>query len=200
MVDLNALIRRAQALLLTPFTEWPVIAAEPATAAGIFRNYVLVLAAVPAVCGFFKVSVIGYAWHGFRVYRLGVGAGLSAALVFYVVTLLAVYVLAVIVDALAPNFGGEPNRTQALKLVAYSYTASWVAGVGRLLPWLSALVALAGAAYSVYLLYVGLPSVMRVPRERVAGYTAVIVIIAIIIGYLVEVITGGIAGAVPGLD
>jgi len=200
MVDLNALLQRVRALLLAPVAEWPVIAAEPATPAGLYREYILFLAAIPAICGFVKVSLIGYAWHGFRIYRLGIGAGVSAALVFYAMTLIAVYVIAVIVDALAPNFGGEQSRVQALKLVAYSYTASWIAGFGRLLPWLSALVALAGAAYSVYLLYLGLPTVMRVPAERSAGYTAAIVIIAIVVGYLVEVITGGIAGAVPGLD
>jgi hypothetical protein len=193
-VDLNRLIQRARSLLVSPRTEWPVIAAEPATAGDLFRNYFLVLAAIAPVCGFVKTSLIGYAWHGFRVYRRGMGAGLTAALVEYVVSLVAMYVLAVIVDALAPNFGGQPSRIQALKVVGYSYTAFWVAGVARLLPGLSGIVALVGALYGVYLLYLGMPHAMKVQAERAMPYTAVTVIIALVLGWIIALITGGING------
>jgi hypothetical protein len=119
---------------------------------------------------------------------------LTAAIVEYVVSLLGVYVLAVIIEALAPNFAGESNRIQALKVAGYSYTASWIAGCAQILPGLYGLVALAGAIYSVYLLYLGLPSTMKVLPERAGGYTAVTVISALILGWIIAVITGGITG------
>ncbi len=193
-MDLNKIIQRARALLVSPRTEWPVIAAEPATVQDLYREYIIVLAAIPPICQFVKTSILGYAWHGFRIYRLGVGAGLTAAIVEYVISLLGVYVLAVIIEALAPNFAGESNRIQALKVAGYSYTASWIAGCAQILPGLYGLVALAGAIYSVYLLYLGLPSTMKVLPERAAGYTAVTVIIALILGWIIAVITGGITG------
>lgn len=193
-MDLNKIIQRARALLVSPRTEWPVIAAEPATVQDLYREYIMVLAAIPPICQFVKTSILGYAWHGFRIYRLGVGAGLTAAIVEYVISLLGVYVLAVIIEALAPNFAGESNRIQALKVAGYSYTASWIAGCAQILPGLYGLVALAGAIYSVYLLYLGLPSTMKVLPERAAGYTAVTVIIALILGWIIAVITGGITG------
>jgi hypothetical protein len=193
-MDTNRLIQRARTLLVSPQTQWPVIAAEPATVADLYREYILVLAAIPPVCGFIKTSLIGYAWHSFQVYRLGIGPGLTGACVGYAISLAVVYVLAVIVDALAPNFGGQQDRIQALKVTAYAYTAIWVAGFGALLPALYAVIALAGAAYSVYLLYLGLPSTMKVPPERTAGYTAVIAIIALVVTWVIGLITGGIAG------
>jgi hypothetical protein len=193
-MDLNKIIQRARALLVSPRTEWPVIAAEPATVQGLYREYIMILAAIPPVCQFVKTSILGYAWHGFRIYRLGIGAGLTAAVVEYVVSLLGVYVLAVIIEALAPNFAGEANRIQALKVAGYSYTASWIAGCAQILPGLYGLVALAGAIYSVYLLYLGLPSTMKVLPERAGGYTAVTVIIALILGWIIAMITGGITG------
>jgi Yip1 domain len=201
-MDLNKLIQRARSVLVSPRTEWPAIAAAPATVADLFRDYFAVLAAIPPVCGFVKISLIGYAWHGFRVYRRGIAPGLSAALVEYIVSLVAVYALAVIVDALAPNFAGQPSRIQALKLVGYAYTAAWVAGFARLLPGLAGLIALAGGIYSVYLLYLGLPHTMKVPAERVAPYTAVVVVIALLIGWLIALITGGLYGTTlpDGLD
>jgi len=193
-MDLNKVIQRARALLVTPRTEWPVIAAEPATVQGLYRDYFMVLAAIPPVCQFVKVSILGYAWHGFRVYRIGMGAGLSGAIVEYVTSLAAIYVLAIIVEALAPNFGGESNRIQALKVSGYAYTASWVAGVGLILPGLSGLIALAGAIYSVYLFYLGLPSTMKVLPERATGFTAIVVISGFVLGWIIAVVTGGITG------
>ena len=193
-MDLNKIIQRARALLVSPRTEWPVIAAEPATVQDLYREYIMILAAIPPICQFVKTTILGYAWHGFRIYRLGVGAGLTAAIVEYVASLLGVYVLAVIIEALAPNFAGESNRIQALKVAGYSYTASWIAGCAQILPGLYGLVALAGAIYSVYLLYLGLPSTMKVLPERAAGYTAVTVIIALILGWIIAMITGGITG------
>jgi hypothetical protein len=193
-MDLNKIIQRARALLVSPRTEWPVIAAEPATVQGLYREYILILAAIPPVCRFVKTSILGYAWHGFRIFRLGIGAGLTAAIVEYVVSLVGVYVLAVIIEAMAPNFAGQANRIQALKVAGYSYTASWIAGCAQILPGLYQLVAVAGAIYSVYLLYLGLPSTMKVLPERAGGYTAVVVVIALILGWIIAVITGGITG------
>jgi hypothetical protein len=193
-MDLNRIIQRARALLVSPRTEWPLIAAEPATVQGLYREYIMILAAIPPICQFVKASVLGYAWHGFRVYRLGIGAGLTAAIVGYAISLAGVYLLAVIIEALAPNFAGESNRIQALKVAGYSYTASWIAGAAQILPGLYGLVALAGAIYSVYLLYLGLPSTMKVLPERATAYTAVVVISALILGWIIAVIAGGITG------
>jgi Yip1 domain len=198
-MDLNKVIQRARSLLVSPRTEWPVIAAEPATVTNLYRGYIMIMAAIPPICEFVKVSVLGYAWHGFRIYRRGVGPGLAAAIVEYGILLLTVYVLAVIIELLAPNFAGQPNRVQALKVAGYSYTASWVAGFAQLLPGLYALFALAGAIYSVFLLYLGLPSTMKVVPEQAGGYTAVIAIIALVVGWIIALIMGGITG-VPLFD
>jgi Yip1 domain len=193
-MDLNKIIERARSLLVSPRTEWPVIAAEPATVAGLYRDYIVVVAAVPPICQFVKTSILGYAWHGFRVYRLGFGTGLTGAIVEYALSLLAVYVLAVIIESLAPSFAGQPSRVQALKVAGYSYTASWAAGVAQILPGLYALFALAGAIYSVFLLYLGLPGTMKILPERAAGYTAVTAVIALVIGWIIASIKGGITG------
>ena len=193
-MDLNKVNQRARSLLVSPRTEWPVIAAEPATVTDLYRDYIMIMAAIPPICEFVKVSLLGYAWHGFRVYRRGIGPGLAAAIVEYVISLIAVYVLAVIIESLAPNFGGQPNRVQALKVAGYSYTASWVAGFAQILPGLYALFALAGAIYSVFLLYLGLPSTMKVLPEQAGGYTAVIAIIALVVGWVIALITSGITG------
>lgn len=192
-MDIDKVIQRAKAILLTPKTEWPLIAAEPATVADLYKNYIVVLAAIPAVFGFIKGSLIGYSLFGATV-KVPVMMGITNMILTYGLSLGLVYVLALIVDALAPNFAGEKNPVQALKLVAYSYTATWVASVAVILPWLGTLIAFAAAVYGIYLIYLGLPHTMKCPPERAGGYTAVTVVIAIVLGFVMAAIVGGIAG------
>lgn len=192
-MDINRLIARARAILVSPRTEWPVIAAEAETVAGLYKNYILVLAAIPAVAGFIKMAIFGYGAMGITI-RVPFGSALASAIVSYVLSLVLVYVVALIVDAVAPNFGGQKSPIQALKVVAYAYTASWVAGIGLLIPWLGWLIALAGGIYAIYLLYLGLPVLMRAPQEKAGAYTAVTVIIALVLGWIIGLVVAGMTG------
>ena len=192
-MDINKVIARAKAILLTPKTEWPVIAGEPATVSDLYKNYIMIVAAIPAVFGFIKGTLIGYGAFGIHV-RTPFGSGLAAAIVGYALSLALVYVMALIIDALAPSFGGQKNPLQALKVTAYAYTASWVAGIGQIIPGLGWLIAIAGAVYGIYLFYLGLPVLMKAPQDKAAGYTAVSIIIAIVLGWILALIVGGIVG------
>jgi len=186
-VDLNKLMARVKAILLTPKSEWSVIAGEPATVADLYKGYAIWLAAIPVIFTFLEMSVIG-------TFRIGVGAGLTTMVLGYAMALAMLYVLALIVDALAPSFGGQKNNIQAFKVVVYAYTASWVAGIAQIVPVLGLLLMIAGGIYSIYLMYLGLPQTMKCPPEKAAGYTAVIVIIAIVVGAVIGAVVGGIAG------
>jgi hypothetical protein len=192
-MDFNKLIARVKAILTTPKTEWPVIAAEPATVADLYKNYIVWLAAVPAVCQFIKGSFIGYGMLGVH-YRTPIGAGITGLVVGYALSLALVYVVALIVDALAPTFSGQKNQVQALKTVAYAWTASWVGGVGALIPWLGFLIMLAAGIYSIYLLFLGLPHTMKNPPDKSGGYTAVTIVIAIVLGWIIGLVVAGIVG------
>jgi hypothetical protein len=189
-VDLNKLIARAKAILLTPKTEWPVIAAEPDTVGGLFASYIAILALVPALCGFLRMSVIGISMPFLGSYRVGMGSGLSTAVLSYVLALVGVFVVSLIVNALAPTFGGQKDKVQALKAVAYSYTAGWVASVIGLVPGLGIIAALAGLVYGLYLLYLGLPPTMKCPPDKAVGYTVVTVICAIVVAILAQYVVG----------
>jgi hypothetical protein len=193
-MDFNHVIARAKAILLTPKTEWPVIAAEPATTSSIFTGYVLLLAALPAVATFIKATVFGYSAWILGTYRMSMGAGLSMALTGYVMSLIGIFVLALVIDALAPSFGATKDRTQAIKTAAYAYTAGWVGGIGVIIPGIGTLIALAGGIYGIYLLYVGLPFTMKCPPEKATGYTVVIIVAAIIIYIIIGAVTGSVVG------
>lgn len=193
-MDFNKLLARAKAILFAPKQEWPVIAAEPTTVADLYKGYIIPLAAIPAIFGFLQMSVIGMSMPFAGTVRIGVGTGLTTMIVGYVIALVMAYVMALIVDALAPTFGGQKSNIQALKVVAYAYTASWLASIAQIVPGLGILILLAGGIYSIYLLYLGLPQTMKCPPEKAAGYTAVTIIIAIVLGFVTAAVVGSIAG------
>jgi hypothetical protein len=192
-MDFNKLIARVKAILLTPKTEWPVIAAEEASTGGLYKNYIIWLAGISALASFISISLIGRSMMMFGTFRFSIAAGLTRAIVNLALTLVFTWLFAWLVDALAPTFGGQKNRIQALKAVAYAFTAGWVASIAVILPVLGSLIALAGAIYGIYLLYLGLPHTMKCPPEKAAGYTAATVVIAIVAGWILFAVFWGIA-------
>lgn len=190
-----ALVARVKGILLRPAEEWAKIDTEADTIGDIYRRHVLPFAAIPAVAHFIGSTVFGYSAMGFT-FRPSVGAALGTALVQYGAALVGVFVLALIIDALAPTFDATPNRVQAFKVAAYSATASWVAGIFGLVPALAVLTLL--GLYSLYLLYLGLPKLMRAPEAKALGYTAVVIIAAIVVALLLSLIMAPVSGLFSG--
>ena len=182
-----ALVDRVKNILLTPRTEWQVIDAETTTVADLYKGYIIPLAAIGPIC-----MAIGWSVFGLRVpflgtYRPPMVNTLTTAVVQYVATLIGIYILAMIIDKLAPTFNGTPGMIQALKVAAYASTASWVAGIFGLVPALSFLGIL--GAYSLYLLYLGLPVLMKAPAEKALSYTVVVILCAIVLFMLIGFLT-----------
>jgi hypothetical protein len=169
---------RVKDILLSPQTEWPVIDTEPTTPAELYKQYIVPLAAIGPVA-----QLLGWLVFGVHGYRPPIVSALATTLVQYVLTLAGTYVLALIIDALAPTFNGKKNLLQALKVTAYSMTAAWIAGIFALIPPLTPLTIL--GLYSVYLLYLGLPILMKTPRDKALVYTGVVLIAAIVVSVLV---------------
>ena len=183
------LVARAKGILLDPRAEWRTIAAEQATPAALITGYVAILAAIPAVCGFIGTSIVGIAG-----YRTPLFAGLLSAIVGYLVTLAGVFIVAFVIDALAPTFGGRKDFISAMKVAAYAPTAAWLASVFMALPVLAILAAL--GLYSLYLFYLGLPVLMRAPQERALGYFLAVMVGVIIVWAIILFLPGRLFGLV----
>ena len=170
---------RVKAILFRPKQEWETISRETTTIPELYRNYVMILAAIGPVASVIGMSIVGIHLPLVGTFRVSIFTSISSAFVHYILTLVAVYVLAIIIDALAPTFSGEKNINQAFKVAIYSHTPGWVVSVVGIIPSLSSLVIL--GLYGLYLLYLGLPVLMKAPKEKSAGYTTAVVIAAILI-------------------
>jgi Yip1 domain len=174
------LINRVQSILLKPKATWPIIEAEPASVGSLYKNYVMILALIPAIGSFIGLSVIGYG-GGFRAPII---SGVVTMAMGYLLSLVMVFVQALITDALAPAFEATKNQASALKLSAYGSTASFIGGIFNLLPQLSFIGAVVGL-YGIYLFYTGLPVLMKCPPKKTIPYTLAVVVCAIVGGVIV---------------
>jgi hypothetical protein len=187
-----ALVDRVKNILLTPSTEWQVIDGEATTPGALYAGYIVPLAAIGPIAQVIGSTVFGYGmpFTG-HAWRMPIGAALSGAVVRYVLSLIAVYLLALIIDALAPTFDGTKSQIQALKVSAYASTASWVAGIFALVPGLRVLGIL--GLYSLYLLYLGLPVLMKASAEKAVAYTAVVILAAVVLFMIVGAVVARLA-------
>jgi hypothetical protein len=167
------LVDRIKGIVMDPRNEWPKIAAEPATVQSLYTGWIMILAAIGPVA--LLVSL-----HSIQL-----------AIAQYVLSLIITFVLALIVDALAPSFGGEKDFIASLKLTAYSYTVAWLAGIFYLLGILGGLVALLATIYALYTFFLGAPVLKKSTLERAVPFTLVIVLCGIVLGVLARYVFSG---------
>ena len=191
------IVDRVKNILLTPRTEWPVIAGETSSTGDLMGGYVAPLAGISVLCGFVGHSIVGTSLPFLGTYRMPIVAGIGIAVFTFVMAFVGIFILSLIINALAPTFGGEKNSAQAMKVAVYSYTPAWIAGVLGIIPALG-LIGVLISLYGLYLLYLGLPRLMKNPEEKSIGYTAVVVICAIVIGFVVSLMAGGLMALTGG--
>lgn len=173
------LIGRVRDILLRPKDMWPVIRDETSTVKDLTQSYAAILALVPALAEVIGTVLVGHTFMGMR-HRTTLASGLAHGLISYAASLACMFFIAFILNALAPRFDSRKNFTQAFKLVVYSWTASWVAGILLLFPSLSWLATL-GSFYSLYMFYVGLPLLMETPRDKLVVYFLVVIALSIVV-------------------
>ena len=187
------IVQRAKNICLTPATEWAAIEAETTSTGQLIMGYAAPLAAIPAIAGFIGGSLLGLTpFVGY--YRVPIIAGFVSAVLGFGLTLVGIFVLSLVIDALAPTFGGQKNSLQALKVAVYCCTPAWLAGVLNIVPLLGIL-GIFAALYGLYLLYLGLPRLMKCPEDKAIPYTAVVVVCAIVLAIVIGAIGGIFLGA-----
>ena len=172
---MNALVR-AKAILVDPAAGWRGIEKEIGDPAYLLSRYVAVLALIPALASFIGATLIGVVTASGAVLRADLIDGLFGAIFSYATSCAIVLLLGLIIDLLAPLFGGRRDFEDAFKLAVYSFTPLWVAGIFLLLPGLRFL--LLTGAYGIYLFFIGAPRLTKVPEQQAVNFTVVILICA----------------------
>jgi Yip1 domain len=191
------IVARAKAITLNPAATWPVIEAEQHDAKSLFVPYLLILAAIPAVCSFIGLSLVGIGGFGFN-FRIPIASGLAMMITTYILSLVMTFGMGWLTSVLAPTFGGQSNLVQGLKLAVFGGTPMMLAGVFNVLPALS-IIGLLVALYSLYVMYLGLPVLMKNPKEKTIVYMVVLIIASIISGVLLGMVSRAFTPSMGGM-
>ena len=186
------LVERVRNILFDPQSEWAVIDAEPTGIRELYARYVVPLALIPAVAGLIGGSLVGIGVPGVGTVRVGVGAGLFGAVLQFLLLLGFVYVLALVINTLAQFFGGRMDIVAAFKVAAYASTPAWLAGVFAVVP-AFAFLSVVGL-YGLYLLFIGLPLLMRARPDTAFTYTAAVAGASMVLALMVAGMLGLVAG------
>jgi hypothetical protein len=168
-----SIVDRVKGIIVDPRSEWIKVAAEPATVQSIYTGWIMILAAIGPLA--LLVATHSLQW----------------ALAQYVLSLIVTFVLALIVDSLAPSFGGTKDFIASLKLTAYSYTAAWLAGIFNLLGMLGGLLGLIATIYAFYTFFLGAPLLKKASPEKAVPFTLIVVLCGIVLGILAGYVFSG---------
>ncbi len=172
------IVDRARNIILSPNTEWNVISAETPQRNQIIVGYVIPLAGLAAIAAFIGYGFIGVSAFGVKF--VGLDWGLFQAISKFISALLSVFITALVLDTLAPNFNSQKNFDRSLQLVAYAFTPVWIGDFLAIFPPLAIIGTLFGI-YGLYLMYIGIPKLKFTPEDKHVGYFVVCIIVTVIV-------------------
>jgi len=155
-------------LFTSPREEWRRIREENCTIGKCYCSYVFILAAIPPISGYFGTTLFGWEIGGREAIKLSHDSALIIALSYYLVMLVGIFSVGFMIHWMGKTYGTEQPLPRCMSLAAYVATPMFLVGIFELMPilWLNFLLGLPALAYTVYLLYTGVPEMMGVSEER----------------------------------
>ena len=139
--------------------------------------HILIVALIPAVCCYYATVHIGWSVGVGDPIRISQSSAQVMAASMYFGLIIGVFSLSFLIQWMAKTFDSKPDFVQALELASYTATPLLMVGITALFPvlWFVAIAGLAAVAYSVYLLYTGVPILMNIPEEEGFMYSSSVV-------------------------
>jgi hypothetical protein len=179
---------RAISILKSPLSELTKVKSEGISKNDIIKQYIAILALIPAIAYIIGMGIVGVNLGMFGSFRYPIESAVVGGILMYILSIVDVYIIGIVINALAPSFASKQDENQAMKLAAYSATAGLVGGIFNIIPVLS-IIALLFALYGLYILYLGIPVLMETPKDKALGYTIVVIVVALVVYFIIGAIT-----------
>ena len=155
-------------LFFHPKQEWEAIRNENCTIGKCYCSYVFILAAIPPIAGYIGTTNFGWEIAGREAVKLSSDSALIIAIAYYLVMLVGVFSMGFMIHWMGKTYGAEQPLPRCISLAAYVATPMFLIGIFEIFPiiWLNFLVGLPALAYTVYLLYTGVPIMMQISEEK----------------------------------
>ncbi len=184
-------LNRAISILQSPLTELTKVKSEQISTNDIIRQYIAILAAIPAIAYIIGMGVVGISIGILGSFKYPIQYAIVGGILTYILSIAGVYITGIVINTLAPNFASKQNENQAMKLAAYSYTPVLIGGIFNIIPMLS-VINLLFALYGLYILYLGIPVLMETPADKAMTYTVVVIVATLVVYFVIGAITSAI--------
>ncbi len=161
-------IAHAIGLLTSPNDTWKKISEEDNTISGHLLGYVFILAAIGPIAGYYGTTQFGWQIGTREAVKLSHESALTISLMYYIMTIFAVIGLGMLVQWMAKTYKGDCIIGRAVSLAGYTATPIFLIGFAEIYPilWVNLIIGLPALAYTVFLLYSGVPIMMKVTEDK----------------------------------
>ncbi|SEL09051.1 Protein of unknown function [Atopomonas hussainii] len=162
------MIHHVWGLFTHPDQEWQDIRGEEESISHMYLTHVLVLAAIPVISAYVGTTQVGWSFGTGEAVKLTEASALQMTILSYLAMLAGVAVMGAFIHWMSRTYDAKPSMTRCIVFAAYTATPLFFAGLSALYPslWLGMFVGTAAICYTVYLLYVGIPTFMRIPKDE----------------------------------
>ena len=174
-------------LLFQPRQTWSQLSAKMPGSLPTALIYPVVFALLPAVAWYFGTTKKGWSIGGGDLVKLTPDSALPIVILFYLAMVIAVVGIGVMVHWMSQTYGAESSLAKGVALAGFTATPLFIAGVVGFHPQLliDLLIGMAAVCYAVYLLYLGIPIVMKIPPER--GFLFASAVVAVCLVFLIVI-------------
>jgi len=155
-------------ILTHPDREWESIRSDQESISKLYLGHVLLLALVPALSAYFGTTEVGWRIGDGEVVKLTQNSAAQLSILFYIAMLVGIFLIGKFIDLFSMTYGADESEHKGIVLAAYTATPLFLAGIFAAYPvlWVNMVAGTIAICWSVYLLYEGLPILMKIPEER----------------------------------
>ena len=155
-------------IFINPIAEWESIRTDNCSIGKCYLSYIFLLAAIPPISGYIGTTSFGWEIGAREAVKLSSDSAMVIAIAFYLVMLVGVFTMGAMIHWMGQTYDAKQPLSRCVTLAAYTATPLFLVGFVELFPilWLNFVIGLPALAYSVYLLYTGVPIMMEISVDR----------------------------------
>jgi hypothetical protein len=195
------MFKHALGLLFQPSQEWKNVADLPDATLRTLVLLPCILALIPAVAWYYGTTQVGWTVGSGDPVKLTAESARAIIILFYFAMVTAVAIIGYFIHWMSDTYGADSSFAKGIVIAGLTATPLFLAGATGFYPvlWLDMLIGVVAVCWAVYLLYLGIPIVMKIPEER--GFLFSSAVIAICLVMFICIMVGSVIlwdfGAAP---
>lgn len=182
-------LKHVVGLMINPEKEWQKIRANEVSIASVYFTFVIILGAIGPICGYYGTTQIGWSFGDGEPQMLTQSSALSISVLFYLAILISVFAMGLLVHWMGKSYGLERSLARCVQFAGMVVTPLFLLGFFFIFPtlWKIYLLGLPAIVYTVYLLYLGVPIMMDMSKEKAFLFSSAILAVGMVtlVGLLV---------------